>query len=107
MGERVYSCQECHHVFRLPAADSSTDRDVRCPDCGSTHTRELSAWVPLGADLDEGTSQWEYECQECHHVFKRPVPTSPSQEREIACPACGGRHIHRLTAIGGEPLYCG
>jgi ribosomal protein S27AE len=35
-----------------------------------------------------------------------PIPKSPTEEKQRRCPSCGAEHIHRLTAIGGEPLYC-
>ena len=38
-----------------------------------------------GDNLYEGPPVWEYECQQCQNRFKLPVPSSPSQEKEITC----------------------
>lgn len=106
MGEHLYLCHQCQNVFKSPVpGDSPQEIEAKCPRCGSTHVEELPSWAPIG--FTEGSPTWEYECQLCKHVFKLPVPGSPSQEKGIKCPACEGGHIHRLTAIGGEPLYCG
>lgn len=102
----IYLCHQCQNVFKL-AAPADSAKGVKCPRCGSSRAEAMPSWTPLGFNLDEGTSMWEYECQQCRHVFKLPVPSSPSQEKGIKCPACAGGHIHRLTPTGGEPLYCG
>ena len=109
MGEDIYLCHQCKNVFKLPMTCNITPekKQVRCPECGSFHTEEMPHWAPIGFDVSEDLSMWEYECQQCQNVFKLPVPSRPSQEKEIKCPACGGGHIHRLTAIGGVPMYCG
>ncbi len=108
MGEGTYLCHQCRNVFKLPVPDDlSLGGEAKCPRCGSSHIEEMPSWAPIGFNLSEGPPMWEYECQHCHNVFKLPVPGSPSQEKEIACPACGGCHIHRLTAVGGVPMYCG
>jgi len=102
MVENTYLCHQCGSIFRLTSA-----KEAKCPQCGSSQTKELPSWVPMGSDLSEGPSTWQYECQQCKHKFELPVPGSPSQERDIKCPACDGGHIHRLTIYGSEPLYCG
>ncbi|OGO23545.1 MAG: hypothetical protein A2144_11130 [Chloroflexi bacterium RBG_16_50_9] len=108
MEDYTYLCHQCQNVFRLPATQNGTAEKVKkCPKCSSTQIEELPSWAPIGANLSEGPPVWECECQQCQKVFKLPVPGSPSREKEIACPACGGRHIHRLTPMGAEPLYCG
>ena len=107
MGEKTYSCNHCKNLFKLPLVCSITPekKEIKCPKCGSFNIDEMPFWGPM--NFTEPLLMWEYECQECHHTFKLPVPNSPSQEKEIKCPECGGGHIHRLTKIGGEPLYCG
>ncbi|MFC1901832.1 hypothetical protein ACFLX3_02770 [Chloroflexota bacterium] len=106
--ENIYSCHQCHYVFKLSAAGNlSRDGQASCPKCGSNIVSVLPPWEPLGATLSETMHMWEYECKQCQNVFKLPIPAGPSQEKEIECPKCGGRYIHRLTTIGGEPLYCG
>ena len=92
----------------LPVTGGSLqEKEAECPECGSTHLKSLPSWAPLGFVLYEGPPVWEYQCQQCQNVFRLPVPGSPSQEKEIKCPACGGGHIHRLTSTGVQPLYCG
>jgi DNA-directed RNA polymerase subunit RPC12/RpoP len=108
MSEDMYLCQQCGNVFRLPlTCDIVPEKEIKCPRCRNSQVQELPSWAPIGSDLYEGTPEWEYECQECYHKFKLPVPGSPSQEMEIKCPVCEGGHIHRLTASGVTPLYCG
>lgn len=108
MPEYIYLCHQCGHIFRLPAGGTGAPgKGVECPGCESAQIRELPSWVPMGSDLSEGKSQWQYECQQCKNKFELPVPGSPSQEKNIKCPACNGGHIHRLTPSGYEPLYCG
>lgn len=108
MGESEYLCRQCQNVFRLAVSDDlSPEKEAKCPRCGSVDTGKLPSWVPIGFSLHEAPAMWEYECQQCQNVFKLPVPSSPAQEKEIACGVCGGRHIHRLTAVGGVPMYCG
>lgn len=106
MDEYEYLCHQCRNVFRLAVSDDPL-KEAKCSKCGSADVRRLPSWAPIGFNWHEGSPVWEYECQQCQHVFKLPVPSSPSQEKEIACPACGGRHIHRLTASRGVPIYCG
>lgn len=107
MAEYTYLCHQCGNIFRLKADYIPSEAKVKCPQCSNTQVRELPSWVPLGSDLAEIPSAWEYECQQCKSRFKLPVPVSPSQERNIRCPDCNGGHIHRLTRTGFEPLYCG
>jgi len=108
MAECIYLCQRCGNVFKLPS-DSSypREKELRCPQCGDFQIRELPSWVPFGSDLNHTPTEWDCECQACRKRFKLPVPTSPSQEKGITCPACDGHHIHRLTPAGYIPLYCG
>lgn len=107
MEECLYLCQHCRNFFKQSMTCSITieKKEVVCPNCESSDIKEMSSWAPIG--FTDGPPVWEYECQQCRNVFGLPVPGSPSQEREIKCPTCGGGHIHRLTIIGGEPLYCG
>jgi len=49
-----------------------------------------------------------YLCNQYRNVFKLPLTCSITPEKkEVKCPRCGGGNIHRLTAIGGAPLYNG
>lgn len=108
MIEYTYLCHQCGNIFRM--SEGSTHQPEKrpvCPQCGHSQVRELPTWAPIGIELYEGKAEWEYECQQCQHRFKLPVPNSPSQERNIRCPICEGGHIHRLTRTGFEPLYCG
>lgn len=108
MSDDTYICHKCGNIFRIPAGACVPDpENVRCDKCDSTQTRELPSWVPLGSDLSEGQVKWQYECQQCKNKFELPVPSSPSGENNIRCPACNGSHIHRLVLSGYEPLYCG
>jgi hypothetical protein len=67
----------------------------------------MSAWAPIGYNLSEGPPEWQCACQQCGKVFKVAVPGSPAEASKITCPVCRGKHIHRLTPAGVEPLYCG
>jgi rRNA maturation endonuclease Nob1 len=109
MEESKFLCRQCRYVFKLPVQiGSSLNQGMSCPKCGSQEVTEAPVWAPLGSGSNIfDSSEWEYECHECHTRFKMPIPKSPSEEKERICPSCGARHIHRLTAIGGEPLYCG
>jgi putative FmdB family regulatory protein len=108
INEYEYQCRNCQNVFRASMFGSpSSEKEVKCPVCGSIDTGRLPSWAPLGFDSARVPTEWEYECQQCHNTFKLPPPSGPSQEKEIKCPACGGEQIHRLTIISGEPLYCG
>ena len=108
MDEYIYLCQQCQTIFKLPVPGGpSPEKEAKCPECGSRYVERLPSWAPLGSDLAEGPPMWDCECQQCQTVFKLPVPSSPSQAKEAKCPECGGKHIHRLTPAGFEPLYCG
>lgn len=108
MAEYEYVCRLCQNVFRLAVSDGTPmEKEAKCPKCGSMDIERLPSWAPIGFSFHEGPTMWEYECQQCQNIFKLPVPASPSQEKEVTCPVCGGRHIHRLTPTGGVPLYCG
>jgi DNA-directed RNA polymerase subunit RPC12/RpoP len=83
-------------------------RRAVCPVCNSIDLAEAPAWAPLGSGSNIfDSSEWEYECQECHKKFEMPIPKSPSEEKNRKCRYCGMGHIHRLTSVGGLPLYCG
>ena len=58
---------------------------MECPVCGADDIVEAPAWAPLGAgwNIFEG-NEWEYECQECRHTFKMPIPGSPAGGRKSA-----------------------
>jgi rRNA maturation endonuclease Nob1 len=107
--EYTLLCQHCRNVFKLLLSQSpSVGGNILCPKCGSPDVAEAPVWAPLGSGLNIfDSAEWEYECHECHKKFKMPIPESPTQEKERSCPFCGAGHIHRLTAVGGEPLYCG
>ncbi|MFC1942654.1 hypothetical protein ACFLWU_05505 [Chloroflexota bacterium] len=106
--KRTYSCHQCNNVFKLSLPDNAAPEiEVKCPGCGSADTDMLTSWVPIGFTSQGGTHMWEYECQQCKNVFHLPVPTSPSQEKQVKCPGCESWHLHRLTPTGFQPLYCG
>jgi DNA-directed RNA polymerase subunit RPC12/RpoP len=107
MQEQNLLCHRCGHIFRLMRSDHASTGQTICPSCGGGDFRILPSWEPLGSNLAEASDAWEYECQNCSRKFKQPVPGSPLEEKNITCPYCEGRHIHRLTALGYEPLYCG
>ena len=108
MGEYTYLCHHCQNIFKVVVTgESAPAEEGKCPACGSSHIEEMPSWAPIGFNLPEGLPVWECECQDCRKVFTLPVPGSPAQEKEITCPTCGSGHIHRLTASGGVPMYCG
>jgi Zn finger protein HypA/HybF involved in hydrogenase expression len=107
--EHLMLCKKCRHIFKqaIPT-DSCLINPVRCPKCESEEVMKAPAWAPLGAGFNiyEGNT-WDYECQQCKHVFTMPIPKSPSEGKSRKCPECGNGHLHLLTKIGGQPLYCG
>jgi len=105
--EDTYLCHQCKNIFRLPPTCNiaPVEEVIKCPICGNTDVEGLPSWAPAG--LAEFSSTWEYECQQCKNIFELPVPSSPSQEKEIKCPVCKSGHIHRLTSTGSLPMYCG
>jgi rRNA maturation endonuclease Nob1 len=110
MEEHTFLCSKCRNIFSsLAQTGYLFNREaVLCPKCGSLDVTEAPVWAPLGSGLNIfDSSTWEYECQQCLNKFKMPIPPSPTEEKARICPACGAGHIHRLTATGGEPLYCG
>ena len=108
MMEHTYLCHQCGNIFRVSTESTQLpEKELKCPQCGTSSVRELPSWMPLGSNLEDIPREWEYECQQCKHKFELPVPGNPSQERDIRCPDCTNRHIHRLTRTGFEPLYCG
>ena len=104
-----FLCKHCRQIFdkEIPS-DSSLGEEVHCTKCGGSDFVEAPAWAPLGSGmniLDNDT--WEYECQECKHVFRYPIPKSPSESKNRNCPACQSGHIHLLNNMESLPLYCG
>jgi rRNA maturation endonuclease Nob1 len=106
MEEHTLLCKKCRHIFKLPGA--LLNDILSCPQCGVPDIVEAPPWAPLGSGMNIfDDSLWEYECQQCQNKFKLPIPQSPAEEKSRKCPSCCSDHIHRLTAVGGEPLYCG
>jgi rRNA maturation endonuclease Nob1 len=107
--EHMILCKTCRHVFKQAnSGSSSQDKEMKCPACGGTDVMEAPPWAPLGSGLNIFESDmWEYECQQCKHLFKMPIPKSPSEDKSRKCPACGNGHLHLMTIKGGLPLYCG
>ena len=104
----LFKCCKCQKIFKVPEPSApSPPEKVKCPECGNPYTESIPSWMPIGLISYEDQPLWEYECQQCQHVFKLPVPSSPSQEEEIRCPRCDGDHIHRLTMFRHEPLHTG
>ena len=107
--EKRFLCRTCRYVFdQVVPGDGSSRPGMACPLCGSDDITETPAWAPLGSgwNIFEG-NEWEYECQECRHTFKMPIPKSPSEERSRRCPECHGGHLHRFTGGKALPLHCG
>lgn len=109
MREYMLLCNRCRNIFTLPLLSvPSLNRETPCPRCGSFDIGEAPAWAPLGSGQNIfDNSFWEYECQECRQKFKMPIPKSPSEEKKRTCPACHSGHLHLLTDLGAQPLYCG
>ena len=108
MSETLYRCLQCRSVFKTPSPGGAPEEgEVPCPECGSPLTEAMPSWAPAQSGLLEAESVWEYECQQCRHSFKRPVPGSPAEAKAVRCPECGGGHLHRFTPVGSQPLYCG
>jgi len=101
--DRKFLCKQCRHVF----ITAQPLEKLSCPKCLSVNVEEAPAWAPLdsGSNIYDN-SEWEYECQNCKNRFKMPIPKSPSEEKARSCPKCGSNHLHLLTELGGQPLYC-
>jgi rRNA maturation endonuclease Nob1 len=112
MVEYMLLCRQCRHVFKSPVKPGPSSSGkmycLLCPKCGRPDIVEAPVWAPLGSGMNifDGTT-WEYECQQCHNKFKMPVPKSPSEAKARKCSACGSDHLHLLTELGAQPLYCG
>ncbi|OGN96984.1 MAG: hypothetical protein A2Y89_04750 [Chloroflexi bacterium RBG_13_51_18] len=106
--ERRFLCKQCWNVFDVASSDSATtDEKVHCPACGSADVMEAPPWAPLDSGKNIFKSnEWEYECQQCKHHFKMPIPKSPSEDKSRKCPACNSGHLHLLTGKEALPLYC-
>jgi DNA-directed RNA polymerase subunit RPC12/RpoP len=107
--QRIHLCEHCRHTFKLPTASGDKSiLNVQCPKCGSSQIIDAPAWAPLGsgANIFDG-SMWKYECQKCGLRFEMPIPKSPSEEKGRRCPQCGQGHLHLMTDLGAQPLYCG
>jgi DNA-directed RNA polymerase subunit RPC12/RpoP len=109
MKEITLLCRSCRHIFKAsPRSGPSNNEKINCPRCDSQDVVDTPAWAPLGSGMNIFDSdEWEYECQDCHRKFKMPIPKSPTEEKERGCPQCSNKHLHRLTQMGGQPLYCG
>ena len=134
MSVEKYTCYQCKTLFELPAPPSGVDQQgavcpvcktmcelpasysgegrqgAVCPACGSTDIKRVPSWIPEGFNLELyfGQPEWEYKCHQCTGVFKLPVPSGPTEEKQRKCPACGSMDIERLTALVVEPApYCG
>ena len=108
-GEKRFLCRVCRHVFDIRVLENGlTVQAIICPACGAKDITEAPAWAPLGSgwNIFEG-NEWEYECQECRHTFKMPIPRSPAEEKARRCPACESGHLHRFTGGKALPLHCG
>lgn len=107
--ERRFLCRQCQYVFDTAISGSpSSGSDIHCPACRSADVTEAPPWAPLGSGLNIFESDtWEYECQQCQHKFKMPIPRSPAEDRGRRCPLCDSGHLHLLTGKKALPLYCG
>ncbi len=107
--ELKYLCKECRNIFVVSSQNSLENRiPEHCPQCDSDQVMEAPIWAPLGAGFNIfENSTWKYECQQCQHTFELPIPRSPSEEQGRKCLLCGCGHLHLLTKLGAQPLYCG
>jgi rRNA maturation endonuclease Nob1 len=105
----TFLCKKCRNIFPAPGGEPQPGAGaLGCPRCGGLDVVEAPAWSPLGSGANVfEDSAWKYECQACKSIFSLPVPRSPSEEKRRTCISCGSGHLHLLTAIGAQPLYCG
>jgi rRNA maturation endonuclease Nob1 len=109
MAEYKLLCKQCRNIFQIQEKTSSKSvPDTYCPKCGTRDVVDAPLWAPLGSgsNIFDG-SDWEYECQQCRNKFQMPIPKNPSEEKGRICTICGSQHLHLLTDIGAQPLYCG
>jgi Zn finger protein HypA/HybF involved in hydrogenase expression len=107
--KRRFLCKKCWNIFDLSDVDdSSSNLEIRCPKCCSADITEAPPWAPLdsGRNIFE-SDVWQYECQQCLHKFKMPIPKSPAEDKSRKCPACHSDHLHLITGAKTLPLYCG
>lgn len=46
---------------------------------------------------------FEYRCKDCSHVFEKYRPAcGEKEEKESACPGCGGTRIERIFSVFGS-----
>ena len=105
MEERALFCNNCRHIFNLPAGEANSL--IHCPECGNFDVADAPCWAPLnsGSSIFDD-SGWKYECQKCREIFILPIPKSPTEEKERKCAVCGSGHLYLLTDLGAQPLYC-
>jgi len=107
--ELRFLCKDCRHVFDLTIPESSPpDFEKHCPKCASSDVIKTPPWAPLGSgnNLFDG-SMWEYECLQCHHTFKLPIPKSPEEDENRRCSLCGNAQLKKLSVFEALPLHCG
>jgi Zn finger protein HypA/HybF involved in hydrogenase expression len=110
--EKKFLCKTCRNMFvSFMQSGSPLNKDtvcLFCPKCKSGNVEEAPAWAPLGSGQNIfDSSEWKYECQQCRWKFKMAIPKSPTEAKGRICLACGSNHLHLLTDIGAQPLYCG
>jgi len=107
--ERRFICKKCWNLFDLAIPDdASVVMDIHCPACRNADVMEAPPWAPLGAGKNIFESDtWDYECQQCKHKFRMPIPRSPAEDKSRKCPACHSGHLHLIIGEKGLPLYCG
>lgn len=107
--EKRFLCRTCRHVFdHVVDGEGPSWRGIACPICCSDDIVEAPPWAPLGSGWNiYDSNEWEYECQDCRHTFKMPIPKSPTEEEARRCPECHSGHLHRMTSGKGLPLHCG